>query len=92
MMAKGTRDYPGAARFVPGDDASLPDLAEAAQSCQGCDLYERATQTVFGHGAAGAQMARTKRASHSSGRPAGFWTGPLRRLGSPLGIPTRPAR
>jgi uracil-DNA glycosylase family protein len=56
MMAKGTRDYPGAARFVPGDDASLPDLAEAAQSCQGCDLYERATQTVFGHGAAGAQV------------------------------------
>ena len=44
-------DYPGAARFVP-DDANLPELAEAARSCRGCDLYERATQTVFGRGAA----------------------------------------
>jgi uracil-DNA glycosylase len=55
-MAKDTKDYPGAARFVPGDDARLPELAEAARSCQGCDLYERATQTVFGRGAARAAV------------------------------------
>ena len=56
MAAKDTRDYPGAARFVPGDDATLPELAEAASSCEGCDLYERATQTVFGRGAARAAV------------------------------------
>ena len=31
---------------------SLPTLRNAARSCQGCDLYLRATQTVFGLGAA----------------------------------------
>ena len=42
--------YPGAAGFVPGDDASLARLAQAVQGCHGCDLYERATQAVFGRG------------------------------------------
>jgi DNA polymerase len=46
------KDYPGAARFVPGGRASLVTVARAAQACEGCDLYERATQTVFGQGAA----------------------------------------
>jgi hypothetical protein len=45
-MARDTRDYPGAGRFVPGDDASLRDLAEAARSWQGCDLYERDVTVV----------------------------------------------
>jgi uracil-DNA glycosylase len=42
------KDYPGAVQFVPGSQASLATVARAAQDCQGCDLYERATQTVFG--------------------------------------------
>jgi uracil-DNA glycosylase len=46
------KDYPGAERFVPGSRASLATVARAARDCQGCDLHERATQTVFGHGAA----------------------------------------
>jgi uracil-DNA glycosylase len=46
------KDYPGADRFVPGGRASLADVARAARRCQGCDLHERATQTVFGKGAA----------------------------------------
>ncbi len=38
-----------AADFLPdGDD--LASLAAAAKSCRGCDLWERATQTVFGEG------------------------------------------
>jgi uracil-DNA glycosylase family protein len=40
---------PGAAPYVP-KTSSLPKLAEAAQGCHGCDLYARATQTVFGRG------------------------------------------
>ena len=38
-----------AAEFVP-DSHDLDELAEAAHSCKGCDLYLDATQTVFGVG------------------------------------------
>jgi uracil-DNA glycosylase len=38
-----------AAPFVP-DTSSLDDLARAAAGCRGCELYEHATQTVFGEG------------------------------------------
>jgi uracil-DNA glycosylase family protein len=41
--------YPGAQQFLP-ESSSLTALREAARSCRGCDLYERATQTVFGRG------------------------------------------
>ncbi|GAB7142756.1 UdgX family uracil-DNA binding protein [Mycobacterium riyadhense] len=41
--------FPGAEHYLP-DDHALSSLAEAASSCQGCVLYENATQTVFGHG------------------------------------------
>jgi uracil-DNA glycosylase len=41
--------YPTAAAFVP-DTGDLAALARAALGCQGCDLYERASQTVFGEG------------------------------------------
>jgi uracil-DNA glycosylase len=36
-----------AAQFVP-DDRTLPVLQEAVQRCRGCDLYQNATQAVFG--------------------------------------------
>ena len=35
--------------FVP-ESADLKELAAAAGDCKGCDLYARATQTVFGEG------------------------------------------
>ncbi len=35
--------------FVP-EDAALEELVQAARSCHACDLYKRATQTVFGEG------------------------------------------
>jgi uracil-DNA glycosylase family protein len=38
-----------AAEFVPAN-ASLAELRKAACSCRGCDLYQNATQTVFGAG------------------------------------------
>lgn len=50
------KTYPGAGRFVPGDDASLAAVAQAARGCRGCDLYEHATQTVFGRGPADAAV------------------------------------
>jgi uracil-DNA glycosylase family protein len=39
----------GAGAFVP-QTQDLSELARAAASCRGCDLYRRATQTVFGKG------------------------------------------
>jgi DNA polymerase len=39
----------GAAPFVP-PTSDLAELARAAASCRGCDLYRDATQTVFGKG------------------------------------------
>ena len=38
-----------AADFLP-PTLTLPALKEAASDCKGCDLYKRATQTVFGEG------------------------------------------
>lgn len=51
----GRTGYPGAAEFVP-DTRSLSALRDAAATCRGCDLYEDATQTVFGAGAARAKL------------------------------------
>jgi uracil-DNA glycosylase len=45
---------PGAQSFVP-KTADLEELRRAAASCQGCDLFRHATQTVFGLGPAGAR-------------------------------------
>lgn len=44
-----------AADYVPAD-ASIARLAEAARGCHGCELWEPATQTVFGRGPADARM------------------------------------
>lgn len=44
-----------AAEFVP-DSHDLDELAEAAHSCKGCDLYLDATQTVFGAGSRTAEL------------------------------------
>jgi len=41
---------------TPGPASSLPALRRAAQECQACDLWERATQTVFGEGEAHAPL------------------------------------
>lgn len=50
------RDGRGAQPFVPEDRSSIAALAEAVQSCRGCDLYERSTQAVFGAGAVPASL------------------------------------
>ena len=44
-----------AATWVP-ENASVPDLRAAVHSCRGCELWECATQPVFGEGPADASM------------------------------------
>jgi DNA polymerase len=44
-----------AAEFIP-QSRSLKVLAEACQACQGCPIYCRATQAVFGEGPKGAAV------------------------------------
>ncbi|WP_305782768.1 UdgX family uracil-DNA binding protein [Symbioplanes lichenis] len=46
----------GAQHFVPADAHGLDELKAAAVHCQGCELFEPATQTVFGRGAADARV------------------------------------
>src|SRR5689334_17493442 len=45
----------GAERYVP-EDRRLDSLEAAAGRCQGCSLYQDASQTVFGHGASQAPI------------------------------------
>jgi len=45
----------GAEQYLP-ETHTLDALLEAAAGCRGCDLWEAATQTVFGEGAASAQL------------------------------------
>jgi DNA polymerase len=44
-----------AADFLPAR-RTLPSLRAAAAGCRGCELYRRATQTVFGQGPASARV------------------------------------
>ncbi|MEP6887733.1 MAG: UdgX family uracil-DNA binding protein [Nitrospirales bacterium] len=44
-----------AADFIP-PKPTLSNLRQAAKQCTGCDLYQRATQTVFGEGASHAKI------------------------------------
>jgi uracil-DNA glycosylase family protein len=41
----------GAQKWVPPGADTLDELKAAAATCEGCELYENATQTVFGRGA-----------------------------------------
>jgi len=48
-MARTSKQNISAADFLPSS-RGLSALAEAAHGCRGCQLYRRATQTVFGEG------------------------------------------
>jgi DNA polymerase len=49
-MSPGARKHFSALPFIP-HSRSLSTLRKAAQNCEGCPLFQRATQTVFGEGA-----------------------------------------
>lgn len=51
----GAARYPGAQDFLP-ESRSVRALSRAASGCRGCDLYERASQVVFGEGAVPARL------------------------------------
>jgi DNA polymerase len=42
------------------DDRALPVLQQAVQQCRGCDLYQHATQAVFGELETGATRKKPK--------------------------------
>lgn len=44
-----------AVQFIPAK-LTIPRLQQAASTCTGCDLYQQATQTVFGEGSAHATI------------------------------------
>jgi uracil-DNA glycosylase family protein len=50
-----SRATTSAAEFLP-ESRTLENLRSAARSCEGCDLYREATQTVFGEGAEKASL------------------------------------
>ncbi|RPI23042.1 MAG: uracil-DNA glycosylase [Acidobacteria bacterium] len=49
MPKEKRSEFPTARPFLP-ETPHLPNLREAAENCRGCDLYQNATQTVFGEG------------------------------------------
>lgn len=53
MKPASNGDEHSAAEFLPARK-TLRTLTEASRNCRGCPLYRNATQTVFGHGSAGA--------------------------------------
>lgn len=55
MLHRGTPAR-GAEPYIPAGPVSLPLLRDASQACRGCDLYQRATQAVFGEGPTGAAI------------------------------------
>ena len=72
------RPVQSAARFIPVK-LTIPSLQQAASTCTGCDLYRRATQTVFGEGSTHARVMfigeqpgdQEDRAGHPFVGPAG---------------------
>jgi hypothetical protein len=51
-ISKDQNSLPG----VIEPDATLAELKIASQSCRRCDIWERATQAVFGEGAPEAEV------------------------------------
>ncbi|MEP6768272.1 MAG: UdgX family uracil-DNA binding protein [Acidobacteriota bacterium] len=56
-MIRDQQAAPSAAPFLPPESSrDVVSLEAAARSCRGCDLWEPATQTVFGRGRASARL------------------------------------
>lgn len=55
MAGKGKAHDTTAAPLIPANP-TLEKLRQAARTCRACNLWERATQTVFGEGAAKARV------------------------------------
>jgi uracil-DNA glycosylase family protein len=55
MSIRSPEGYPGAEAFLP-EQRDLATLRRAAESCRGCDLWEKSTQVVFGEGPEDAEL------------------------------------
>jgi DNA polymerase len=55
MPAVGDQKWVDASEFIPSE-RDVESLREASRCCRGCDLYEAATQTVFGEGRASSSV------------------------------------
>ncbi|BAL92132.1 putative uracil-DNA glycosylase [Actinoplanes missouriensis 431] len=51
-----TEAPPGAQQWVPPQPRDIAELKAAAAGCRGCELFQDATQTVFGRGAEDARI------------------------------------
>ncbi len=57
MMARQQDENPGAEAFLPpAGHRSLPQLRSAAKQCEGCELCDVGTRTVFGEGPRDARL------------------------------------
>src|SRR4029453_1831193 len=75
-----TSQTTSAADFLPSQ-RTLASLARAARTCQGCPLYARATQTVFGEGPESARVIFVgERPGDSEARAGRPFVGPAGRL------------
>src|SRR5438477_3177068 len=55
MAKKGGSEGVSALQFLPAR-VTMTSLREAARKCQGCPLFQNATQTVFGQGERSARV------------------------------------
>ncbi len=55
VIAMAKNQAPSARPWIPSDP-TLPVLANAAKTCEGCELFRHATQTVFGEGPTNARV------------------------------------
>jgi DNA polymerase len=56
MKRPSKSDPTAALEAVQRGDATLSQIAHSADSCRACDLWKRATQTVFGEGSSDAEV------------------------------------
>ncbi|WP_100446198.1 UdgX family uracil-DNA binding protein [Glycomyces xiaoerkulensis] len=75
-----TPSRPGAERWLP-PEGGIDRLREAAETCEGCELFRDATQTVFGSGPADARIAFVgEQPGDDEDRSGAPFTGPAGRL------------
>ena len=66
---------------MPGPCPSLPEVRSAAAGCRACELWERATQTVFGEGPTPADVMRVgEQPGHEEDLAGQPFVGPAGRL------------
>ena len=71
----------GAEAFLPAKADDLDALRRASRGCRGCDLYERATQTVFGEGSTRASLVLVgEQPGDSEDREGAPFVGPAGRI------------